>query len=141
MGKKLTLKQNDILRFIQLASDYSRQHDIVVPRSEKVIDLGEYIKSGEYERQHDLGLKLPERRLFISALESLSLKQMRELQGIMYLGRGDFDASCFWEGTNALPMGNDITVEADTLEEKLGSLCQYLKDGLDKAQQGNLFVQ
>jgi hypothetical protein len=63
---------------------------------------------------------------------------MRELQGVMYLGRGDFNADVFWKNTNGLPMETDAAIDVSHVESKWPALGQYLRDGLSQAEEAGL---
>ena len=110
MSPKLTLSREKILSLIGLVGAYARRHEELLPPSEMGIDLAKYVSSGDFQREHEIEAGMPERNAFLRVLGSLSEVEMRELQGVMYLGRGDFDADAFWKNTNGLPIETDAAI-------------------------------
>lgn len=140
MDLKLSLSREQILNLIDLVEAYARRHNELLPPNENGIDLAEYVRSGDFARTNTIRAEMPERQAFLAALESLPQEQMRELQGIMYLGRGDFDAKSFWVNTRGLHMDSDPKIEVSHVGSKWAPLEKYLREGLAKAEAEDLLA-
>jgi hypothetical protein len=76
--------------------------------------------------------------LFNEFLVALSPQEMRELQSMMYLGRGDFPAAAFWTECDELDMDDDPEREADHVTAKAAVLVDYLYEGFSRINLGRI---
>jgi hypothetical protein len=86
--------------------------------------------SAAIQRGRDLD-QTPEAKALTTYLEALSLDQIKELQVLMYTGRGDYDAREWRRACGELPMSGNKEVEIEQLIEKT-PLAEYLMDGFDQ---------
>ncbi len=76
--------------------------------------------------------------LFYDFLLRLSPEEMRELQALMYLGRGDYRPENFWDECDHLSMDDDQEIETNHVLSKSAVLVDYLFEGFSRMNRGGL---
>ena len=131
-ARKLSLEKATVEQVILLAHALNEKADTIFPPTEGPTKFSpdEEAKLAELEAS-------PEYTAMKQFLAELRPQEMRELQALMYLGRGDFEVSRFWEDCSALRMHKDSAVEASHVMSK-GRLIDYLSNGFEKLNRGRL---
>jgi hypothetical protein len=130
--RKLSLSRQTVDRVIFLANTLNQKSDVIFLTSEDNRKFSGYdeAKLTEFEATSEF-------ITFKRFLTDLGPEEMRELQGLMYLGRGDFTTTRFWEDCSALRMHSDRAVEAAHVMSK-GRLIDYLSEGFEKLNRSRL---
>jgi len=135
MSRPLTISKSKIDRAIVLASAFAAKRDELMPPANGLVDVVDLIKecgpkmkifeaTAEYGRFHEF-------------LVGLTSAEMRELQALMYLGRGDWSPKEFWSECDRLPMDVDPNVEAQHVMEK-APFVDYVSDGFEVLNQNRI---
>jgi hypothetical protein len=128
--RKLQLTRTELREILALVHDYNKASP---PPDKEPVDL-----FGTLQAHVESSTTPPEYQALHDCLTKLSMQKMKELQAIMYLGRGDFGLEEFWRECDDLSMDEKIETEIDDVLSK-APLLRYLSDGFEMAEKGDLF--
>lgn len=113
---------------IQLFAAYRARHDEFFPDTGEPIDY--FATASERIRKTAAFEETNEAKALNDYLLGLSLEQIKELQVMMYIGRGDYEARDWLQACDDIPMTDNKDVEIEQLLEKT-PLADYLMDGFE----------
>jgi hypothetical protein len=126
---KLHITKDIVEHVLQLFDGYSNRAHEFFPPSNKAVDLFATMKESL-----DKGAQLEntsEAKELYKFLSGFSLQQLKELQVMMYVGRGDYEAAQWEQACGHIHMTENKELEIGQLVEKT-CLNDYLADGFER---------
>lgn len=129
-AKTLTLSKAKIDRAVRLAAAFWEKEKELMPPSNAIVHVTDLLADSSLSLKMEEFKNTAEYARFHEYLLGLSPAEMRELQALMYLGRGDWKLQDFWQECEDLRMENDPEREAQHVMEK-APFVEYISAGFE----------
>ena len=133
--RSLNITKKNIDEILNAFLAFQVVHDAMFPEKTEPSDLFDTLEDDM--KRGEVLFSTPEYKLVHHLLAELTLSSMQDLQGLMYLGRGDYCVNDFWVQRDMLDMSKDKEQEIAHVLSK-APLFEYLAEGFEIANTGRI---